>query len=220
MSGSCSESEWISSASDIVGKLARVRLAFAVVNAVDPVGAIGAVIMAAGAGRRFGGEIKQLHAHEGRPMLETVLRTMAATGIEDRVVVLGAHADAVMERADLHGARPVVCPRWADGQAASLRCGLGELPAGVEAALIVLGDGPGLDPRAVERIAAADLGDPPHAVAADYGAGRSHPVLIPRALWSELPAAGETPGRALPTRLVDCRDLASPGDVDYPQSRQ
>jgi nicotine blue oxidoreductase len=190
------------------------------VNAVDPVGAIGAVIMAAGAGRRFGGEIKQLHAHEGRPMLETVLRTMAATGIEDRVVVLGAHADEVLAEADLHGARAVVCPRWAEGQAASLRCGLAELPDGAEAALIVLGDGPGLDSRAVKRVAAADPGDPPHAVAADYGSGRSHPVLIPRALWSELPSSGETPGRALPTRLLDCRDLASPGDVDYPQSRQ
>jgi CTP:molybdopterin cytidylyltransferase MocA len=197
-----------------------LRVAFGVVNATDPGGAVGAVIMAAGAGRRFGGEIKQLHSHGGRPMLETVLQTMAATGIADRVVVLGAHADEVLGEADLHGARAVVCPRWADGQAASLRCGLAELPAGAEAALIVLGDGPGLDPRAVERIAAADPGDPPHAVAADYGAGRSNPVLIPRALWSALPSAGETPGRALPTRLVDCRDLAPPGDVDYLQSRQ
>ena len=176
--------------------------------------------MAAGAGRRFGDEIKQLHAHDGRPMLEVVLATMAATGIEDRVVVLGAHADEVLAGADLHGARPIVCTGWADGQAASLLCALAELSTAAQAALTVLGDGPRLDRRAVERIAGADPGDPPHAVAADYGAGRSHPVLIPRALWSELPSAGETPGRALPTLLVDCRDLTAPGDVDYPQSRQ
>jgi molybdenum cofactor cytidylyltransferase len=182
---------------------------------------IGAVVMAAGAGRRFGGEIKQLHPDRGRPMLEVVLATMAASGIEPRVVVLGAHADEVLAAVDLHGSRPVVCTDWADGQAASLRCGLAALAPDVDGALVVLGDGPGLDPRAVERIAGADPGEPPSAVAADYGNGRSHPVLIPRVLWGDLPSTGETPGRALPTRLVDCRDLVAPGDVDYPpQPRQ
>jgi molybdenum cofactor cytidylyltransferase len=181
---------------------------------------IGAVIMAAGGGTRFGGAIKQIHDYRGRPMLEAVLAAMAESGIEHRVVVLGAHADEVLAEVDLQGARAVACDAWADGQAASLRCGLDALPADVGGALVVLGDGPQLDPRAVERIAAADAGDPPQAVAADYGAGRSHPVLIPRALWGDLPATGETPGRALPTRLVDCRDLTPPGDVDYPQSRQ
>jgi CTP:molybdopterin cytidylyltransferase MocA len=181
---------------------------------------IGAVIMAAGAGTRFQGAVKQLHPHEGRPMLETVLETMARTGIERRVVVLGAHADEVLARVDLHGARPVTCVGWADGQAASLRCGLEALPPEVDRALVVLGDGPQLDPLAVDRVAGADPGHPPQAVAADYGCGRSHPVLIPRPLWSDLPGSGETPGRALPTRLLDCRDLTAPGDVDYPQSRQ
>ena len=182
---------------------------------------IGAVVMAAGAGRRFGGGIKQLHPAQGRPMLQVVLATMAESGIEPRVVVLGAHADEVLEAVDLHGCRPVVCSNWADGQAASLRCGLAALAQDVQAALVVLGDGPGLDPRAVERIAGADAGEPQTAIAADYGNGRSHPVLIPRTLWGDMPSTGETPGRALPTRLVDCRDLTAPGDVDYPpQPRQ
>lgn len=181
---------------------------------------IGALILAAGAGTRFGGRVKQLHDHQGRPMLEVVLALMEASGIGERVVVLGGHATDVLGTVDLHGARPVTCAGWADGQAASLRCGLEALPAGAVAALVVLGDGPQLDPRAVQRIAAADPGEPAQTVAADYGAGRSHPVLIPRALWSALPETGETPGRALPTRLVDCRDLTAPGDVDYPQSRQ
>ena len=34
-------------------------------------------------------------------------------------------------------------------------------------------------------------------LAADYGAGRSHPVVIPRALWDEIPWHGETPVRPL-----------------------
>jgi len=31
-----------------------------------------------------------------------------------------------------------------------------------------------------------------------------------------LPSTGETPGREVPVRLVDCGDLPPPGDVDYP----
>jgi hypothetical protein len=50
---------------------------------------------------------------------------------------------------------------------------------------------------------------------ADYGEGRSHPVLIPRILWSQIPERGERPVRGMPAELVDCRGLQPPGDVDY-----
>lgn len=173
-----------------------------------PTGAAG-VVLAAGAGRRFGDGIKQLHPLDGRPMLERVLATMAAAGLDEVVVVLGANAETVLAAVDLHGARPVVSDRWADGQAASLGDALATLTA--DAALIVLGDGPYLSPDAVRRVAAA--GEP---AAADYGSGRSHPVLLPRGVWASLPASGETPGRGVAVRLVDCADLPPPGDVDYP----
>ena len=75
----------------------------------------------------------------------------------------------------------------------------------------MLGDGPRLSADAVRRVAA--VGEP---AAADYGSGRSHPVLLPRAVWGSLPSTGETPGREVPVRLVDCGDLPPPGDVDYP----
>ena len=175
---------------------------------------IAAVVLAAGEGRRYGG-LKQLHEIDGRPMLERVLGILEATGPEDRVVVLGARAGTILERVDLHGARPVVNDRWHAGQAASLHTGLKALPGSAEWALVVLGDGPGLDPRAVERIlASAQPGD--DAIrAADYGQGRSHPVLIPRSRFGEIPGSGERPVRGLEAEAVDCRDLDAPGDVDY-----
>ncbi len=175
---------------------------------------IAAVVLAAGEGRRYGG-LKQLHEIDGRPMLERVLRTLAATGPDNRVVVLGARAGTILERIDLHGAQPVVCDRWDAGQAASLHAGLAALPEAAEWALVVLGDGPGLDPRAVDRmLAAADAGG--DAIrSADYGQGRSHPVLIPRSRFGDIPDRGERPVRGLPAEAVDCRDLDPPGDVDY-----
>jgi nicotine blue oxidoreductase len=175
---------------------------------------IAGIVLAAGEGRRYGG-LKQLHPVDGRPMLERVLERMAAAGPARRVVVLGARAGTILERIDLHGAEPVVCDRWDDGQAASLHAGLAALPAESDWALVALGDGPGLDARALRRMCeAAEAGDG-EILVADYGAGRSHPVLIPRARWAEIPERGERPVRGMPAALVDCRGLDPPGDVDY-----
>ncbi|HVI20037.1 MAG TPA: NTP transferase domain-containing protein [Gaiellales bacterium] len=171
------------------------------------------VVLAAGAGTRYGGA-KQLHPVAGRPMLERVLAAARDSGIEERVVVLGAHAESVLGAVDLQGARAVVSDRWRAGQAGSLTDGLAAVEG--EAALVVLGDGPELDSEALRRVAAARMPTrPEEALAADYGAGRSHPVLLPRPVWAALPLTGETPGRSIPVRLVDCSDLRPPGDVDH-----
>jgi CTP:molybdopterin cytidylyltransferase MocA len=175
---------------------------------------IAAVVLAAGEGRRYGG-LKQLHPVDGRPMLERVLETIATSGPPHRVVVLGSRAGTILERIDLHGARPLVCDRWGAGQAASLHTGLAALPVEADAALVVLGDGPNLDARAVDRVLGAATRDPERIHVADYGDGRSHPVLIPRARWADIPTSGERPVRGLPAEPVDCRDLSPPGDVDY-----
>ncbi len=176
---------------------------------------IGLVVLAAGGGSRYGG-VKQLHPVDGRPMLERVLERVAAGSVGKRVVVLGAHADTVRAAIDTHGALVVLCPQWASGQAAALRAGLDALPAEVGAVMVVLGDGPGITPRAIDRLAGEAAQRPETALAADYGAGRSHPVLLPRRLWAQLPVRGEAPGRSIPVQLVDCSDLQPPGDVDYP----
>jgi molybdenum cofactor cytidylyltransferase len=175
---------------------------------------IAAVVLAAGEGRRYGG-LKQLHEVEGRAMLERVLERLAAAGPDARVVVLGARAGTILERIDLHGAAPVVCDAWGDGQAASLHAGLAALPAEAGWALVVLGDGPDLDPQAIERMCAATATSSDTILAADYGQGRSHPVMIPRSRWAAIPATGERPVRGLEAVSVDCRGLEPPGDVDY-----
>jgi len=176
---------------------------------------IAAVVLAAGEGRRYGG-LKQLHSVDGVPMLDRVLGAVEHAGIPERVVVLGARAGDVLAAVDLHGARAVICETWRDGQAASLHTGLAALPQDADRALVVLGDGPALDPDAVRRMAAHPAAR--RVLAADYGAGRSHPVVIPRTLWAQIPRQGETPVRPLGAELVDCRDLRPPGDVDYATS--
>jgi nicotine blue oxidoreductase len=118
------------------------------------------------------------------------------------VVVSGAHA--------LH-VDSVHCPEWERGPGASLRCGLAALPDDADAALVVLADGPDLDPRAVDRVVESWRAHGGDVVAAAYGRVRLHPVLLARAAWPHVPNEG---ARALEARLVDCTDLRPPGDVD------
>ena len=151
-------------------------------------------MLAAGASTRYGG-VKQ------RELLPFVLEALEQTSVAEIVVVEGAH------QLDVPGVRVVSCTDWNSGPGASLRCGLAALGAEVERAVIVLADGPDLDPRAVERVLARDEA----IVAASYDGTRSHPVALARSAWGEIPDAG---GRALEPVLVDCSDLQPPGDVD------
>jgi CTP:molybdopterin cytidylyltransferase MocA len=107
----------------------------------------------------------------------------------------------------------VHCPDWERGPGASLRCGLVSLPPEAEAAVVVLADGPNLDPRAVDRVVEDWRTNGGDAVAATYGGVRLHPVLLARALWADVPDEG---AKSLPARLVSCDDLTPPGDVDSP----
>ena len=174
---------------------------------------IGGLILAAGEGRRFCAT-KQLAELHGRPLLEYALAAM--TGVSPRVVVLGHAADDIVAGIDLHGASPVVCEDWAEGQSASLRCGLAALPD-VYAVVVVLGDQPGIPAAAVDAIVAA-VGDE-DAVRATYDGAPGHPVLLRRPL---LERAGELRGDSgfrdllehATVREVEIGALADPADID------
>ena len=161
---------------------------------------IDAVVLAAGASSRYGiAPPKQVE------LLPSVLEALhESRGIDGIVVVLGAHDVETDERT-------VRCSDWELGPGASLRCGLGALPAEAEAAVVVLADGPDLDPRAVDRIVESWRAEGGDVVAAAYDGQRLHPVLLARPAWARVPDEG---ARGLEARLVACDDLTPPGDVD------
>jgi len=181
---------------------------------------IGGVILAAGAGRRFGGP-KQLASFAGRPLLERPLRNVAAcASVDSSIVVLGAHAERILERIDRHGAKPVICETWRQGQAESLRTGL-EALGDAEAAVVVLGDQPLISPRAIERVVAARDGKA-MAVRATYGGAPGHPVLLERAIFGALKRVrGDVGARAVldtvAVQEVACDDAGEPFDIDTPE---
>lgn len=158
---------------------------------------VSAVVLAAGAGTRFGGPKQAL-------LLPEVLRRVRESSVDDVLVVTGAH----LLETDAH---VVHCPDWELGPGASLRCGLAALSEDVEAAVVVLADGPDLSPAAVDRVVDAWRDGAGDVVAASYGGDRGHPVVLARAVWGRIPDEG---ARALEPVLVPCDDLGPPGDVD------
>jgi len=161
---------------------------------------IAAVVLAAGAATRYG-------SPKQRVFLPAVLERLAQTSVDEIVVVEGAYP---LDGLDVGNARVVKCPDWERGPGASLRSGLDALGDDVEAAVIVLADGPELDPRAVERVLAHREEAP--VVAASYDGTRDHPAVVSRAAWGNIPDEG---ARALDAKLIASDDLKPPGDFDY-----
>lgn len=167
-----------------------------------------ALILAAGEGRRFGGP-KQLAEVGGRPLLAHVLDTAAPW---DPLVVLGAHADAILARVQMTD--HVIAADWADGQSASLRAGIAAL-GDVDRAIVLLADQPWISREAVEAVLAAD-GD---AARATYHRAPGHPVVLGRRM---LARAGELRGDAgfrdllTDATLVEAAHLCDPADIDTP----
>jgi CTP:molybdopterin cytidylyltransferase MocA len=159
---------------------------------------VAAVVLAAGAGSRFGGPKQKL-------LLPDVLERLERDRLDEVVVVLGAY------RFEVEGARVVICEEWEDGPGASLRSGLSALGPDVDAAVVCLADGPLISIQAVERVVDVWRSGAGDVVAASYRGARGHPVLLARSVWPVVPDDG---GRTLEAVLVPCDDLGSPEDVD------
>jgi CTP:molybdopterin cytidylyltransferase MocA len=175
---------------------------------------IAGLILAAGAGTRFGEESKLLAPLDGRPLLHYAIRAQSEVEeLERVVVVLGAHAQEVLEQVDFDRADPIVCEDWSHGQAASLRCGLRAL-AGADKVIVTLGDAPLVTAAVISRFI-----NEPGGTRAVYEGRPGHPVVLETEQIRALAKlTGDRGARDIleggPT--IECGELCSGRDVDTP----
>jgi len=176
------------------------------------------LVLAAGAGRRFGGP-KATVCIDGERLVDRAVRVLRQGGCPRVLVVLGAWVGPVAD------AEVIVNADWPNGMGGSLRVGLthllaepavGSTEAGPRRAVVTLVDLPGLTPAAV-----AHLCDQHESlVAACYGNQQGHPVLIGEQHWPALVAElkGDRGARHYlqrqSARLIPLEHLASGDDLD------
>ncbi len=173
------------------------------------------LVLAAGAGRRFGGP-KALVEIAGERLVDRAVRAARDGGCAGVIVVAGAVPLTVA------GARVVDNPSWAEGMGSSLRAGLAAASS-YDAVLVLLVDQPWVGTACVRRVldAAVDLAS---IVVATYEGRTGHPVLLGAAHHAGVAAlaAGDEGARSY-LRLhisevcrVDCGDVGDPADIDVP----
>ena len=176
------------------------------------------LVLAAGAGTRFGERSKLLAELDGRPLLEhAVAAQCGVSELERVVVVLGAAAEEILSRVDFMRAETVLCPRWCEGQAYSLRCGIEHLSrAGhVNRVIVTLGD----QPRVGSDLIARFVGEPP-GTRAVYGGVPGHPVVLgPVQMRAIARLHGDHGARELLRGggTIECGDSSAVRDVDTPE---
>lgn len=196
---------------------------------------VSAVVLAAGAARRFG-RPKQLERwpDETSPTLvERAVHLAAASGVSEVLVVTGNRAEEVAALFLDAAAYPVPIystfnPRWEEGQGFSVAAGVAALSPDTQAALFFLSDQPRLNSSTAKAILKAFEQSGPEGEAAiifpTYRGKRGNPVLFGQLYFAELKALeGDVGGRAVvkahpeAVQEVAVDDPAILEDVDTPE---
>ncbi|MFP7761081.1 NTP transferase domain-containing protein [Marisediminicola sp. LYQ85] len=181
-------------------------------------------VLAAGAGRRFGGPKALSRDSDGVPWVHLATTAHLAGGLPRVVVVLGAEYDAARELLP-HDPRitAVIAHDWGRGQSASLAAALRAAEStDASAILVTLVDLPGLPPSSVARLLETAVRAGLHRALAQatFDGRPGHPVVVGRDHWAALVASlGGDSGardyvRAHDAEFVECGDLGDGTDVD------
>jgi molybdenum cofactor cytidylyltransferase len=184
---------------------------------------IAALLLAAGASRRFGGGLQKLVQElNGRPVVRWSVESLIGAPVDEVIVVVGANDAPVREALSGLPVRFIRNAAADAGMASSVAFGVSALTPETQATLIVLGDEPlaGRDP--LERVVRRYKEGGAAIVAPTFRGVRGHPVLFDRSVFAELLAlSGDHGARAVadrdPGRLAIVElDLPKPIDVDTP----
>jgi molybdenum cofactor cytidylyltransferase len=182
---------------------------------------ISGVVLAAGEGRRFGGT-KQLAELDGKPLAQHPIDALSAAGVDEVLVVTGHDADAVERALTLPaGGRFVRNPGYRDGQSTSLAAALHEVDADSEAAVVLMGDQPGISGEHVDTMIAAYRATRKQIVRLRFSNGPG-PSLLSREIYAEAGHLhGDVGARVLvashPEWLQEVAfDGPAPHDIDTP----
>jgi CTP:molybdopterin cytidylyltransferase MocA len=149
---------------------------------------IGGIIMAAGSSKRMGNN-KLAMMLNGRPLVRHVVESALASRLEPIIVVTGHEKSAIEEALRGSDVTFVHNPDFEVGLSTSLRTGLDALPQHCEAAMVLLGDMPGITSSLIESVASLYNPGAGRLICAASAMGRiGHPILWDCGFFDELTA--------------------------------
>lgn len=182
---------------------------------------IAAIVLAAGAGRRFLGETpKLLMEIDGKPIIRLTVEQVAAAGFKQIIVVTGAYADQVSEALKGLPVTIVLNEGWKDGQSSSLLRGMIEVKTGMNGVCIALGDQPRVRIDTYKKLMTELRRHPQQNIAPSCGGRRGNPVIIPSCYFVDLlnSLSGDKGGRKMLDQkgvyLVKVTDTGVVQDID------
>jgi len=172
-------------------------------NAARSADAVVAIVLAAGASSRFDGQ-KLLADVRGKPMIRHTVESALRSGVDRVRVVVGADAESVREALRGLTVETVLNEDYRRGQGRSIAVGISDLPAGADAAIIMLGDQPDVSPALVDELIHTYREGDASIVLAEFDGERSPPVLFGRDVFDELAALdGDQGARSVVSRLPE-----------------
>jgi molybdenum cofactor cytidylyltransferase len=146
---------------------------------------IAALILAAGQSKRMGQPKMSLPWGE-TTVLEQVIATFKAAGVEDILVATGGAREQV-EALVRDSARTIFNPNYAESEMlSSVQVGLAGLKPETEAVLIGLGDQPQVQERSVRLVLDEYHKSRTSIVVPSFQMRRGHPWLVSRSHWDEI----------------------------------
>jgi molybdenum cofactor cytidylyltransferase len=136
-----------------------------------------AIILAAGESKRMGRN-KLLLSFQGKPIIHAVIELAMQAGMEQILVVLGAFREELLPVIEEFHVKHCYNNNYKQGMLSSVQCGFLNLPDGIDAAILFLGDQPMIPLEAARRLAEAYEKSKKGIIVPVYGDKRGHPLLI------------------------------------------
>lgn len=172
-------------------------LAAGAATGVQAVSRVAGVVLAAGEASRMG-ELKQLRQWNGKPLVLHAVEAAAGAGLDPIIVVTGHQSERLRQALASTSVQFIENEEWQQGQSASMKLGLKQLPPPVEAVVFLLADMPLVGPDLVARLVEKHRQSLAPIVAPRAGERYGNPVLFDRRTFDALMAvSGDTGGKAI-----------------------
>ena len=166
-------------------------------------GKIWSIILAAGESKRMGFP-KMLLKFNGKTMIENVIGNVAASDVDNKLVILGDHMELLTDIITKYNVKYCYNDNYKEGMLSSVKCGFKNLPTDFKAALVFQGDQPLITPAVINSLINAYRSSGKGIVIPVHNNKRGHPLLLDRKYSVEIDRLDAGEGlRSLAYRFPD-----------------